>query len=313
MKLEVELKAKLGARRFQLFLGETPKQQLITLQKAGYLTPLQAKACARRMDAMTAGGRVDPKEAMAQTIGELKSGQLRVGAPDPKAPANQLKLAALREQKPGLSKAQELLELRNAGSLSPNQTRDAAQYVHAKKCSVEEALVHVGAQALLETLPPADPEGGEETDTDTPPPEGTGEGDGSDGDPDEDGDEDDDDEDDDVSVEERDAAAAKQATTLGGLLEGNEEEVKAGLEKINAKPAVIQLYLLEQQGKKRKGVSSDILKRGEELGVTPDEFNEAIHVHNAVHAPAAKPDEDDTKPTVDAYSKHIEGEAPSGE
>lgn len=292
MSFEDELRSKIGHRRFEAFKDETPKQQLLTLRNAGFLTPLQTKAAARRMDQLTAAGDHTPKEALVLAMAELHAGRLRVGARDPRAKANILKLEQLRKDKPNLPKSQQLLELRNAGSISPVQTKAAAALLR-KGLTVEQALVEVGAQAALETLP--QPTDAEKDDEDTGEGEGT-EGEGTEG------------------VGEGQSATGSGTTTsppeqagkpvtLGGLLEGTEDEVKDALPKIKAPAAVKQLWILEQQGKKRKGVSHLIRERGEELGLTDDDFDQVAAVHEAV----TKPGDADAAGEA-AYKDHIEGE-----
>ena len=152
MKVFKDFETTASAAELAHFRGQSPKQQLVTLFRKKHLTKLQVGAISRRMDALVKAGRA-PRPSLEQAVGELFSGTLEIGVrKDPDAVTSALTLDELRKKRPDLSKSQELLELRNAGSIAPFQTKQAARCL-AQGMTVEQALVQVGAQHLVTNVP----------------------------------------------------------------------------------------------------------------------------------------------------------------
>lgn len=264
-KLISQYQKKVKKAAFDQFSAASAKQQLVSLTVAKLLTPLQQRTIARRMDQLVASDGGGQFKALEQAVEELFTGKLKVGVKrDPKSKAGALKLSELREKKPGLSRKQTLLELRNAGVLSPQQTRDAAKHITAGM-TVEQALIKVEAPHLLDELPP-EPETEQEVEPAATIEEGEPE------------DEDDDDQEEEPAPADPDAK--EKPRTLADVVAGSVKELKADLEKIKSGPAVKQLLLLELTGKQRKSAVEAIREKGEDLGLSDDDFAQAIQIHN---------------------------------
>lgn len=261
-KLISKYQKSVKAPAFAVFAKGSAKQMLVTLTKAKLLTQLQQRTIARRMDKLIGEGK-SPVQALEGAVEELFTGKLKVGvARDRQSKAGALKLSELREKKPGLSRKQTLLELRNAGVLSPQQTRDAAKHI-TTGMSVEQALVKVEAPHLLDELPePA------EEPKPAPKPEA----------------EEEEPEEEEPEEEQEEAPAEPDAKekprTLADVVKGTVSELKADVAKIKNGPALKQLLILELTGKKRKSATEAIRERGEELGLNDDDFARAIKIHN---------------------------------
>ena len=279
-----QMQAKITDAKFHVFLTASPKQQLLMLQDAKLLTKLQVGAIARRMGQLQAQGD-DAAGALEASINELFDGTIEIGVKrDAQARAGALKLSELRKKIPDLSAKQTLLELRNAGSISPVQTKKAAQLL-AKGLTVEQALAEVGATHLLDTPPPAvEPEEAPEPTVaeivaDMPGPTApTPE-----------------------PVEDEAAEAvtpeAEKVRTIGDLLDQSVDQLAADLEKIKVKGAVTQLYILEEGGKTRKSAKAAIKAHGATLGLTDDDFDRALEIHRQ---------STDGTPVQEAYVDHPE-------
>jgi len=264
------------------FEGASDKQRLLMLKEDGLVTTLQTRALAARMDEGV---------LLRTALEELADGDLKVGARDPKAKKNLLSLSQLRAERPGMSRKEELLQLRNAGSLSPVQTREAAHAMTAnREMTTEQALAKVGANHLLdiqlaeETPDDSDGDGketgeaheGDEGDGaeaveadagegDGQAAGGSGEGSQGDGEPTEA-----------APTESTESKTdADRPLTLATFLDGSIKAVTEGLDKIKSKHAAIQLIILEEGGKTRVGLMPVLEDFARELGATDEEIAEA--------------------------------------
>lgn len=267
MKLIQQYVARSTKAEQAFLLGQSPKQQLILFRKKGLLTDLQMRAISRRMDGLVKAG-TSAEEALVEAVQELFEGHLELGVKkDPQAVTSALTLDELRQKQPGLSRSQELLELRNAGSLSPVQTKAAAQLL-AKGMSVADALIGVDAAHLVKKAPVPDAEPVVEQPADEPEEEEAEE-----------------EEEPEPEVEpaprSADEAVAKpgKVRTLADLLDLPVKGLETSLEKINSAPAVKQLFVWEETGKTRKGALAAIRARGAQLGLTDQDFETALKIH----------------------------------
>lgn len=286
-------------RRAQHFNNLNPKQVLVELNRHGDLTTLQMRAAARVYDRRLADG-ADPEELLAKILDELATGRLELGAQDREAKATKLKLSELRKNRPGLSAKQQLLELREAGALSPKQTKAAATLM-AKGHSVEQALVEVEAQHLLDELPAppddedTDPQEEDDPEDDEQPGNQAERAGDQEGDP---GSRDESDPAEEGAEEPGDAPAGAAApaptsaeeasrdeapeTKLSDILDLNvqvpdgdeRDSIEKALRRIQHKPALLQLLMHEEQGKTRITAIELIKERFYELGGTPEELGD---------------------------------------
>ncbi len=266
--------------KIKRFGDASAKQQLIILLGEGFVTKLQAVACGRRMNELQAEDSEDP---LGEVLLELTSGTIKVAVHDKDAKSGNLKLSELRAKKPGGSKKQELLDLREAGSVTPGQTREGAKLMMTNRSlSLEQILVAIGAEHLLDELPEAPDAGGTEEDEG----EGTddqggdaGEAVGEDpakgpGDPEESA----------GSAEAAPSTSTDASTgsgpplTLATFLDKSVDDIKAGLPKIKSKAAAIQLVVLEDGGKARTSLIPALRERAKALDATDDEIATAIEI-----------------------------------
>lgn len=259
------------ARLKSVWANATPKERLNLLVDAGLLSSLQRRRVAQAMDASVREG-VDPAVAMVACLEGLESGELQV-PDDAKKRTVTLTLDALRSDRPGLGQKQELLELRNAGSITPDQTRRAAGMI-TKGDTIESALFHVGAEHLLATVP-AGLEGPDAQEDDEEASGGGQEG-GEEGDvadtlpslPD--------------GVEEAPRGADEVEKnqgprTIGEILDLSVREiVDEHLPNIRHKPAALELIAKERAGKTRTTLLPELTEHALALGAERHEIEEAL-------------------------------------
>lgn len=130
----------------------TPKQFLVDLQDEGRITSLQLRSAAKRLDALVESGEVD--DPLGVVLEELETGEVKVDVDDPEADDDLPRLPDIGDEH---SSKQKLLILREAGSLSPEETRIAARALDRGQ-TIEQALAEADAERLLETAPAATPD-----------------------------------------------------------------------------------------------------------------------------------------------------------
>lgn len=283
-------------RKIELDRSLTPKQTLVDLKNRGHLTRLQLRAGARRLDLLTEAGKKDPLKIV---LAELQTGKVKVQVKDPEAKENLPRLADVPE---GLSTKQKLLHLREAGSLSPQETMVAARAVDQGR-KIEQALIAAGAERLLEHVPPPEDEDGQEgqeaegteaegqeaeeaqeegeappaaadaSEEDTPEgapvseqdpePRDDQEREGADAPPG--GDE-----------EAGSSPGGTRPKTLGELIKLNLDELEPAVARINNKGTLLELVRMETRGKNRVGGIELLVARAEDVGATDDEIQEAL-------------------------------------
>jgi len=261
------------------------KEALLAARREGLLTPLQTTTVARAMD---------KGQSLTEALNDLEAGELPIGAHDKRAKKNLLRLADVRESGDSHGPKQELLILRDAGSITPVQTRKAARMV-TQGLSVEQALAAVDASHLLETVPaPAETEEVSDETNEADPETNTPDGE-TDDEPGEDGPGDDDGT---VSTEpvhppenvaETSTEPGKQdkearPSTIAGLMAGTVKELKDALEKMKSKAGVTQLFVHESmKDDPRKTALEAIVDKAADLGVDEESLEGALDLARKPH------------------------------
>ena len=263
--------------RLDRFEDAGEKQRLVMLRDEGFVTPLQCRALAKRMDDLG-------ENPLETALAELADGSLAVRVQDPKAKAGMLRLSELREKKPGSSKKQELIDLREAGSITPGQVRQGAEVMTRNPgLSTEQVLIEIGAEHLLDNMPEAFDGGGDAADAG----EGEVDPDGDVGEAVEGGSDEgsgDDSEGEggssesapDTSID----ASSKSGPplTLATFLDKSVQDILTGLTKIKSKPAAVQLIVLEEGGKTRTSLMPALKEHAMILGATKEEIESALDI-----------------------------------
>lgn len=258
----------LRERHERVWNAATAKERLNILVESDFLTPLQRRRLAGRMDSLVKTEGTAPDDAFDIALEEFETGELKVEAKDPKAKQNLLTLAQLRENRPDLGQKQELLELREAGSITPDQTKRAARYVTQGQ-TIEQALFHVDADHLLNTVPAGVEDEEPEEEAEEEAEEEVEEGD----------------EDEDEPQSEPAPRSSEEVQddggpkTIGGVLDEPIRDILHDhLPKIRHKPAALELIVKEVHGKTRKTLIPELVNHALSLGATESEIQEALDI-----------------------------------
>lgn len=265
------------------FIDQSPKQRLLMLRDGKFLTKLQTRACTLAFDAMVRDGK-DPEKAFRKVVRQVAAGKLALrSVVDKEAKGNLRTLSDIRSSGDSFGPKQQLLELREAGSLSPANTKKAAQLL-AQGRTIEQALCELEHEHLLGEgipVPGAVDETGDH--------EGDGEGAGGEAGEGEPGDQSGGDApggpeggsgtEGETEGDSKGGEVPRSPTpnlTIADVVKLRIGELADAIAGIKAKPAVIQILLEEEaKAKPRSGALTAIQDRLDELGVTEAELDGA--------------------------------------
>jgi len=259
-----KFKGAVDRRALESFVAASPKQKLVILRTRRFLTGLQLRRLSQALDEAVAAGE-PADEAFASVMDQFEKGDITVPVPDKVAAGARMTVAEMRAKKPGATPKQILLELRNAGAVSPVLTRETAQHM-AKGLSLEQALIKAGAPAVAGKLAPddegADDEGADDAAGSSEDATEPGDGEAATGEP--------------APTGGEAAQTAQRGPTLLELSRKRVPDIEAELPKIEHKPAAVELLVLEMLGQDRSTAVAAIEKRAKELGATDQEITAAL-------------------------------------
>lgn len=285
-------------RKAQFFLDQSPKQQIQILLEEKFLSQIQARAVAVAVDAAARDGK-DPRKACEKALKHVAQGKLKLGRTvDRKAKKAVVTLSDIRAREDSFGEKQQLLELREAGSLAPKLVRKCANLM-AQGRSLVQALVAVDHAHLLgDEIPvPADPKEEEpDAGSDRGPEEEDGEGSPEGEGPPEVGEEEGQDGDvqpseaeggdptPDAGDAEGDAPAPKPPRTIAQVSGLPIPELEEAVAKIKHSAPILELLILERdKTRPRKGALEVIHDRLDELGVGEAEIEGALKTAGQEH------------------------------